>query len=50
MLLRALILPLLAVPAFAASPPAITVPAGQIIVPVSTAITGISTLRHDIHK
>lgn len=45
MLFRTLLLLLLAAPAFAASPPAITVPAGQIVVPGSTAITGISIVE-----
>jgi len=42
MTFRILLFLLLAVPVLAASPPAITVPAGQIIVPSSTVITGIS--------
>lgn len=42
MLPRILLFLFLSVPAFAAPPPAITVPAGQIVVPGSTTITGIS--------
>jgi len=42
MFLRTLLFLLLVVPAFAASPPAITVPVGQIVVPGSTAISGTS--------